>query len=234
MVPVEVTFHCPEIESSFVYWTHLSNVNCVLGPWGPGPMLSAKYKVKVKQSHYRPLGFQEVETPRFLDNRHMKVVRLSALRSGRLYPQEILLVLISVRGWVDPRAIVRPKWLCQWKIPMAPSAVEPATFRLVAQCLNQLRHYVPLPQNIIYYLLMSPTKYTCSQSAYISITCHYHYLVQVLALSGPLWGRKQVQEMYKTFVYAVIGKCGSCLYEETVLVIFIMFYLLTWDGGRSP
>jgi hypothetical protein len=33
----------------------------------------------------RPLGFQKVEAPRFLDNRHMKVVRLSALRTGHLY-----------------------------------------------------------------------------------------------------------------------------------------------------
>ena len=60
----------------------------------------------------------------------MKVVRLSALCTGRLYPQEIFLVLISVR--------------CQWKIPMTPSWIEPVTFRLVAQCLNQLCHQVPL------------------------------------------------------------------------------------------
>jgi len=43
-----------------------------------------------KQSHYRsgqtPRVPEEVEAPRFEDNRHMKVVRLSALRTGRLYP----------------------------------------------------------------------------------------------------------------------------------------------------
>jgi hypothetical protein len=104
---------------------------------------------KVKQSHYtgldRPWGFQQVEAPRFKDNRHMNVVKLSDLCTGRLYPQEIFLVLISVRGCVDLRTIVWPEGVYEWKPPMTPSGIEPATFWMVAQCLNQLRHHQRAP-----------------------------------------------------------------------------------------
>jgi len=64
----------------------------------------------------RPLWLQEVEAPKFQDSRQTKVVSLSALSIGRLYPtQEIFLVLISVRGWFDPRTVVLRVGLSQWK-----------------------------------------------------------------------------------------------------------------------
>jgi hypothetical protein len=38
---------------------------------------------------------------------------------------------------------VRLEGLDQLKNPIAPSGIEPATFRLVAYCINQLRYRVP-------------------------------------------------------------------------------------------
>jgi len=49
----------------------------------------------------------------FLDNWITKLARLSALRTGRLYPQEIHLGLISVRSSVDTKATGRPELLGQ-------------------------------------------------------------------------------------------------------------------------
>jgi len=64
------------------------------------------------------------------------------------------IVLISFSVRVDPSAIVRAERLCQLKIPITLSGIEPATFRLVAQCLNQLRNRMRRGYNVT-------VKYTC-------------------------------------------------------------------------
>jgi len=59
--------------------------------------------------------------------------------AGRVYTQDITLVLISIRDGVNPRAIVQLEGLGQLLIPkMTPLGIESAIFWLVTQCLNQL------------------------------------------------------------------------------------------------
>ena len=53
-----------------------------------------------------------------------------------LFPGYLLRVLILVRGWVYPRAIVQPEGLSQWKIPKTPSGIEHAAFQLAAHWLS--------------------------------------------------------------------------------------------------
>jgi hypothetical protein len=81
----------------------------------------------------RPWGFQKVEASRFQDN------RLSVLRTGRLYPRKYSWYSYLLDAESNPGL----EGLCQWKIAITPSGIEPATLQFVAQCLNQLRHRVP-------------------------------------------------------------------------------------------
>jgi hypothetical protein len=117
--------------------------------WFPSERKSCVLNVKVHQSHYRPGHAQWVPGvwgSQISRQSAHEGGRLSTLGTGRLYPQKIFLVLISVRGWI----IVRPEGLCQWRILMTPSGNEPATFQLVAQCLNHLRRRVPRAKCIVY------------------------------------------------------------------------------------
>ena len=59
---------------------------------------------------------------------------MSALRIGHLYPQGT--------HFSRPQDYSAAERIISIKITVAPWGIEPATFRLVAQCLNQLRHRV--------------------------------------------------------------------------------------------
>ena len=94
------------------------------------------FNVKGKAIHVRAIS--DPERSRMC--RLHQISRQSAHEGGKtvspthqlpLLPQVIFLVLISVRGWVDARAIVGPTGLWKWKVPMTPSGIEPTIFRLV-------------------------------------------------------------------------------------------------------
>ena len=125
-------------------WVHLFESPCILSSTLSIPDLGCSQlpiqcvNVMVKQSLYRPgkdLRVQGCWVPRSRDNRHTEA-RSPTHRPPLPSPQKLFLVLISVRDRVNPTAIVRPEGLCQWKIPMTPSGIESATFRLVAQSSN--------------------------------------------------------------------------------------------------
>ena len=91
--------------------------------------------ISVKYPRYRPTwprGVQQVKAPRFHDTRHTKVVRLSPLRTGRLYPQEY--------PGTQLQRLSRPQatWTCWMLRKKSYQWHDRGSFRLVAQRLN---HY---------------------------------------------------------------------------------------------
>jgi hypothetical protein len=104
---------------------------------------------KGKSTPLQVWGFQKVEDPTFQDNRQSKVESFISpmhrpslpLRNYSWY--SFLLETESTPGLKCDR-----KGYVSEKIPMTPYRIEPATFRLVVQCLNQRKKRKYLALNV--------------------------------------------------------------------------------------
>jgi hypothetical protein len=120
--------------------THCWHQNFAESSWKPPQTMSGNYsKVQVKQFHYRPWEALRVPgdwgTQILIQSAHEGGKGVSPTQRPPLLPRKYSWYSF-VRGWVDPRAIVRPEGLCQRKIPVTPSGIYPATSQFKAQCLN--------------------------------------------------------------------------------------------------
>ena len=104
------------------------------------------YTAKSKDPHYRPgqvvrvPGVWGSQISRQLAHECGNVVSLAhrpPLHPRKYFRYWFLLEAVSTTGPQCGRED------CQSKIPMIPQGIEPATFWLVAQCLNQLVHRLP-------------------------------------------------------------------------------------------
>jgi hypothetical protein len=94
--------------------------------------LHCKNKVIPVTGRGGPYCCEMSRLPHFLDNRLTdggEVVSLTRWPAGRPLSPGRFLVLISVRGWADPKTIVRLEGIGQLKNSMT-ARIEPATFRL--------------------------------------------------------------------------------------------------------
>ena len=109
-----------------------------------------------------------------------EVARLSALGTGRLYPQVIFLVRISVTRWVDP------------SVGRVPSSwIEPATFWLLAQCLNQLRYSAPRYACQYSKINVPPCfiKHDAKKGPFLRWKVSLAFAAAVLAVRANIWGK---------------------------------------------
>jgi hypothetical protein len=155
-----------------------------------------------------PWGVWEVKAPGFLDNWHIKVVTLSALRTGRLYPQEY-------PGTHFRKAeSTLGTWTCRMprkKSPVTWPGIDPGTFRLVAQHLN---HYAtPGPSDIYLPLTLVQNVTTlCSWSWYYFSLYMPLTLLQNLTTVWP-WHWCYLRPYIPLTLLQKVNKLWSCIYH---------------------
>jgi hypothetical protein len=87
------------------------------------PRLKVKGKPIPLQSWTSPEGSRRLRLPDFQTIGTWIWCVCQPYAPGAFTPQEIFLVLISVRGRIDSSATVRPEGLFQWRIAMTPSGI---------------------------------------------------------------------------------------------------------------
>jgi hypothetical protein len=103
---------------------------------GPSPF----FKLYTCTRPWRPIGLWDVEAPTFsrqLARRWRWSCQPYTPWGRPIYPRWFL-VLISIRGRVDPRAVMR------LKNPMTLSGIEPAILRFAELCPYELHYRAPL------------------------------------------------------------------------------------------
>jgi hypothetical protein len=135
-----------------------------------------------------PRGFQRFRLPGFHDIRHMRVVRSSASRTGRLYPQKCSWYSFSLGAESTPGPWCGRKEMSQ-KNPETPRGIDPGTVPLVGQRHN-------------YYATLCVCVCVC-----VYIYMHVYYYYYYYSALGLVWAgtRAQSGDRYG-LVRCILGK----------------------------
>jgi hypothetical protein len=121
--------NCTYILTYLLTYSYIHASLCVLHIF----VKSKKNKAITVNRSWRIIGVWGVKTFTISSQlSHKQRWDCQALRAGRPLPSGIFLVLIFVRGWVDPRATVWMEELSTEKSPTTSSGIEPVIFQFVA------------------------------------------------------------------------------------------------------